>query len=192
MPFLLSEIGETYGQICVPVPGPAGPLSLPWRDADWQWKTRGASPMTFSWVTWQLCLWPAKNAQANKFCIASLKEASTLKRADRACEETWRAYITLYGLLLRASHILLTSCKDAVVWQGSRLKSYTALFLKAFSVEVSLGMFDCRWCLYHRSDSSSDLLRRWDNRCVCLCISSLRRETQSLDIIISAAAINIC
>lgn len=63
---------------------------------------------------------------------------------------------------------------------------------EAFSVEVSLGMFDCCWCLCHRSDSSPHLLHRWDNRCVCLCISSLRRETQSMAVIISAAAVNIC
>ncbi len=62
---------------------------------------------------------------------------------------------------------------------------------EAFSVRVSLGMFDCCLCLYHRSDSSPDLLHRWDNRCVCLCISSLRRETQSMAVIISAAAVNI-
>lgn len=123
----------------------ARPLSLPWRDADWQWKTRGARPMTFSWVTWQLRLWPAKNAHANKFCIASLKEVRTLKRADRACEETWRAYITLYRLLLRASHILLASCKDAVVWQGSLLKSYTAVLLALF---LRLSLCKSRWeCL---------------------------------------------
>lgn len=135
MRFLLSKIAETYGQrqgVAVYLRGAesahTGP-ALPWHDVNWQRETRGDNLITISWVTWQLGFWPMKdkNAQANKFSLASLKKTARwatwqdrcvclgepsvalnsltgLEGPVRKHGEHISCYMALRGLLLRASH----------------------------------------------------------------------------------------
>lgn len=135
MRFLLSEIAETYGRrqgVAVYLrraeSAHAGP-ALPWHDVNWQGEMRGDNLITISWVTWQLGFWPMKdkNAQANKFSLASWKEVARGATWQDRCEcfgepsgalnsltglegpvrkhgEHISCYMALPGLLLRASH----------------------------------------------------------------------------------------